>query len=74
MKAIYMHLEVAQQFKPLLTLITLKVSFSSVHHSMAFEITWELEVFATYVADYLTQSVTKQCSILFQPTSQQRMA
>lgn len=68
-KAIYVHLEMAQQFEPLLTLFTLEDPFSSVHHRMAFKITWKLEAFATYIAGDLIRSITKQSSVFLQSSS-----
>jgi hypothetical protein len=62
-KAIYVHLEMAQQLEPLLTLFTLEEPFSSVHHRMAFKVTRKPEAFATYIAGDLIRSVTKQSSV-----------
>jgi hypothetical protein len=68
-KAIYVHLEMAQQFETLLALFTLEDPFSSVHHRMAFKITWKLETFATYIAGDLIRSIKKQSSFFLQSSS-----
>lgn len=68
-KAIYVHLEMAQQFEPLLTLFTLEEPFSGVHHRMAFKVTWKPEAFVTYIAGDLIRSITKQSSVFLQSSS-----